>query len=216
MTTDAVVLVHGIWMTGWDLKLLARRLQKQGFTPYIFRYPSLHGSPAENAERLWHFVAEIEAERIHFVGHSLGGIVLMHFFSRYNVSNVGQTVLLGSPLRGSIVAERLMRFPRIGRYLLGRSIESGLLGGVPPWEQQTALGLIIGSRSIGVGQCLGRMCGVNDGTVLAVEAAIDETDHIHYLPVSHMGLVFKACVVPWITRFLQDASWSESDVKAES
>ena len=47
-----VILVHGIWMTGDDLRLLRRRLGRGGRRCRIFRYASLRRSPADNARRL--------------------------------------------------------------------------------------------------------------------------------------------------------------------
>ena len=49
---EAVVLVHGIWMTGLDLVLLRHRLRGAGFDATIHPYPSLSRTPTENARGL--------------------------------------------------------------------------------------------------------------------------------------------------------------------
>ncbi len=124
---ELVVLVHGIWMTGLEMGLLARRLVATGFVTRRFFYPSLRNSPAENARRLDRYLQRLQAERIHLVAHSLGGILLLHLFDNYTNLPEGRVVLMGSPVLGSRVAQRLDAIPGL-RLLLGRSGVSGLLG----------------------------------------------------------------------------------------
>ncbi|HEY7840488.1 MAG TPA: alpha/beta hydrolase, partial [Gammaproteobacteria bacterium] len=80
---ETVVLVHGLWVNGTDMTVLRRRLAQAGYDPRQFSYPSVSEPPAANAMALQAFVRELDAERVHFVGHSLGGIVLRHLFHDY-------------------------------------------------------------------------------------------------------------------------------------
>ena len=75
MLKSAVVLVHGLWVNGLDMSLLRRRLN-QDFQTYQFSYNSVKFSPSENADKVNELLTDIDASTIHFVGHSLGGLVI--------------------------------------------------------------------------------------------------------------------------------------------
>ncbi|OOO01091.1 MAG: hypothetical protein USCGTAYLOR_02713 [Chromatiales bacterium USCg_Taylor] len=77
---EAVILVHGLFMTGWDMTLLRWRLLRIGFITHQFSYPSTGFEPLRNAQALKNFTDRIDAPVIHFVAHSLGGLVVRHFF----------------------------------------------------------------------------------------------------------------------------------------
>ena len=101
---EAVVLVHGIWMRGGSLLVIARRLESAGYVCHPFTYASVRRTAAENADRLQVFSARLDADIVHFVGHSLGGIVILHLFDRHPWQRPGRVVFLGSPVNGSAVA----------------------------------------------------------------------------------------------------------------
>ena len=71
---DTVVLVHGLWMGSWVMSIMAMRLRRCGFRTALFSYPSMSNSLSENAAVLARFVAGLAVPRIHFIGHSLGGV----------------------------------------------------------------------------------------------------------------------------------------------
>lgn len=199
---EAVVLVHGIWMTGLDLVPLRLRLRRAGYDASIFRYPSLTASPERNADLLAAYAAGIEADTVHFVGHSLGGLVLLHLFDRHEVERPGRVVLLGAPARGSAVA-RVLSIRPITRPLIGRSGERGLLGGSPRWNARRDLGTIAGDHGLGVGRVLGAMEGPSDGTVGVEETRVEGAADRAVLPVTHTGLVFSGEVTEQVLGFLR-------------
>src|SRR5688572_14792252 len=70
----AVVFVHGLWLTGVESLYLRKRIAAdRGFHCASFTYRTTAGSMDGVVERLEKFVAGLDAERVHFVGHSLGG-----------------------------------------------------------------------------------------------------------------------------------------------
>ena len=198
-----MVCVHGLWMTGLEMTLLRRRLRACGFEVRQFRYPSVRRAPAENAARLARFVAGLQADIVHFVAHSLGGIVVLHLLARQADLPPGRVVMLGTPLRGSRVARRAAAIPPL-RWLLGRSLEQGLLGDHPPWPAGRELAMIAGTSGRGFGRLLlPSLPKPHDGTV-----AVDETDapcvrqHLQ-VPASHFGMLFSAPVAARVCRYLR-------------
>ncbi|HEB56510.1 MAG TPA: alpha/beta fold hydrolase [Gammaproteobacteria bacterium] len=201
---EVVVLVHGIWMTGFEMLLLRYRLYRSGYQTYLFHYPSLRRTPSENAASLNRFLKKISADRIHLLAHSLGGIVLLHLFHAFPQQKPGRVVMLGTPARGSELARRFYRKRRL-RPLLGQACEQGLLGGAPDWPEECELGLIIGDRPLGLLAQLfgGPLEKPNDGTVRVAETRIEQASDILRLPVTHFSMLADRRVAAAACRFLQ-------------
>lgn len=200
---EAVVFVHGIWMTGAEMVLLRRRLSQCGFDCFNFRYQSLRRSPRENAISLNKFLQTIQADTVHLVAHSLGGIVLLHLFDKYPQQKPGRVVMLGTPIRGSEVAQKLVSTRWLG-HLLGRSTVRGLLGDSPRWQADREVGMIAGTEGLGIGRIvmMGKLNEPNDGTVqLDSTCSSNFKDHIA-LPYSHHGMLFASPVAKAVCQFL--------------
>ena len=103
-----VILVHGIWMQGPLMQLLAWHLRSYGYQTRCVSYRFLSQSPAENSEILATALETVTTPTVHFVAHSLGGIVWLHYINSHT-TKPGRTVLLGSPVQGSNIAQRLHR-----------------------------------------------------------------------------------------------------------
>lgn len=201
---EAVVFVHGIWMTGLEMAVLRRRVAAAGYPVHAFRYRSLTACPAESAARLDAFLMTVDAEVVHLVAHSLGGLLLCHLFHDFPAQRPGRVLMLGTPLRGSELARRLYRRPW-SRWLLGRAAEQGLLGDGPGWPRSRPLGMIAGNRGLfGMGMLVaGRLPRPNDATVALAEtdtAAV--TEHLQ-VPYSHFGMLFARPVADAVVRYLR-------------
>ena len=208
---EAVVLVHGVWMNGIEFWRLRRNLQRAGYQCHTFKY-SVWGKPlAETATRLHEFTETIDAPIVHFVGHSLGGIILMHLFDQFPFTKEGRIVLLASPVNGSVVAKRL-NYTAFTRWLLGQSMERGLDGDVPEWKGWRDIGTIAGSLPLGVGLFVGGLVAPHDGTVMIEETELDGATDGIILPVSHMGILFSAEVAQQVPIFLQAGKFDEDTV----
>src|SRR5690606_37418828 len=60
---ESVVLVHGLWMPGWETFWLRRRLEAAGYSTFQFVYPTIDCGLDENAARLAEFAAALPGER---------------------------------------------------------------------------------------------------------------------------------------------------------
>lgn len=204
---QAVVLVHGIWMPGLEMGLLSQRLRDCGFTPYLFSYPSIRCDLSHNAARLQAFVETIDAPVVHFVAHSLGGLLVRQLFHDFPQQRPGRVVTLGTPHLGSQVARRMGRNP-FGKALLGRSFKHGLRGDVPPWTAQRELGVIAGNVGLGVGRLMGNLSGPNDGAVSVAETQLPGMTAHHVFPVNHVGLLFSKDVAKAVCCFLETGQFA--------
>jgi pimeloyl-ACP methyl ester carboxylesterase len=206
---ETVVLVHGLWMTGAVCALLARRLRGCGFEPVSFSYPSVRLTLEEAAQRLGRLVRERIAGRVHFVGHSLGGLVALELLAREPSIPAGRVVLLGSPCISSLAAEQLVR-SRSGRAVLGR--------GLPQWRAERGVevarrvetGAIAGTLRFGVASMVVTLPKPNDGAVTVAETKLPGLrDHL-VLPVTHSGLLVSARVARQVCGFLTDGRFTHA------
>ncbi len=201
---DAVVYVHGLWMVGAEAALLARRLRhERGYRLHTFRYASVRQPLPSIAAALHEAIAHIEAPRVHLLGHSLGGLVILHCLQRYSMSQPGRVVFMGSPVMGSRSAQALCRWP-LGRWLAGHAVANFLATPREArWDLPRELGIIAGTRPLGTGRLLARFREPNDGTVAVSETQLPGAKAHLALPVTHMGLLYSAVTAREIGSFLE-------------
>ena len=201
--TEAVIVAHGLWMPGMETKLLRHRLRAAGFEPYLFRFPTLRGTLAHNVDKLARFVESTPGERLHFVGYSLGGVVTLSLLARSVPARTGRVVCLGSPLTGSGTAAKLAS-SGIGRRIVGRSLMEHVEdGGIERWDLAPELGIIAGTRSLGIGRLIRRPDDANDGTVTVAETKLPGAKEHLSLPVTHTQMLFDRAVARQTIHFLR-------------
>lgn len=209
---EAVVFVHGIWMTGFEMSLLRRRVKKAGYDTYLFHYHSLRGTPHANAVKLDKYLRTIKADTIHLVAHSLGGIVLMHLLASFPKQKPGRVVMLGTPAKGSQVAKQLSQHP-LFHFLLGAAVEQGLLGDVPVWPVARELGLVVGTRRLGIGVLFtgGKLQQPNDGTVALSETEIPQATDLMMVEDSHFTMLADKNVAQAVVNFLHYGRFKQAN-----
>jgi pimeloyl-ACP methyl ester carboxylesterase len=208
----AAVFVHGLWLTGAESALLRRRVAaRHGFECHSFTYRTV-GLPMDAVlDRLAQFVERIDAERVHFVGHSLGGIVLYRYFEAQRAAPPGRVVFLGSPTVRSRTAERVGRLPLLST-LVGQLVARELVRqeGERHWRHERELGLIAGTRPLGLGRFFARFEEQCDGTIGVSETKLPgHTAHVT-LPVSHMGMLASTDVARQVGSFLETGQFESA------
>jgi pimeloyl-ACP methyl ester carboxylesterase len=204
--SEHVILLHGLWMRGFTLTMLRHRLGRAGYVVESFDYASVTGSLDTGIERLSRRVREAKNGKIHFVGHSLGGLVALQAVQRHPGLIDGRIVCLGTPLRGSAVARGISRLPG-GSFVIGKSL-SILREGIERWEGTQPAGSIAGSVPVGLGFAVGALTAPHDGTVSVAETELPGlTDHC-VVPATHTGLLFSEQAADQTVAFLRDARFS--------
>jgi pimeloyl-ACP methyl ester carboxylesterase len=206
-----VVYVHGLWMPGGESLLLAQRLLREfSFQVHALPYSAGTWSMEEITAHLQTFVRSLEVSAVHFVGHSLGGLVIYRFFERYPDQPPGRVVFLGTPCLESRAAVAAAR-SRLVSALMGPSVADELLRPRERrWTFERPLGIIAGTQALGLGQFLAGFDEECDGTVGVSETRLPgATDHI-VLPVSHMGMLVSPRVARETGLFLTNGRFSLS------
>jgi len=208
VTADDVVLAHGLWMPGIVMTPLAARLARAGYRCHVFQYAS-HRRPLEwNTERLARFVARrLPGRRAHYVGHSLGGLVVLATLAAHAAFPVGAVVLLGTPARGCLSA-RLVGGRVLGRWLLGASEPLWREGVQARWQRPEPLGVIAGTARFGLASAVVRLPGQNDGVVRVEETAVEGMRDRLVLPVAHSAMLVSRRVADRVAGFLREGRFA--------
>jgi len=198
---QVTILVHGIWMQGPLMQMMGRMLKAKGWRTKAVSYDFLSNTPAENAQYLYDEIGLLGAKKVNLVGHSLGGIVILHLLHQFPDLDIEKVVLIGSPVKGSSVARQVHKVP-ILRPLLGRSVEKGLLGGAPAFTANRPLGIITGKGRFGLTALLYPTGDDSDGVVLESETLLENaTDRVSIL-ASHSTMIFSRQCAEYVATFL--------------
>jgi len=210
------ILVHGLWMRGPALTVIKRRLEADSsWRALLFSYPTIIGSMSDHVRRLIDF-AQTHAQRseqLHFVGHSLGGLVILKALSVTDDLPPGRAVLLGSPLQGSRTVQRVARIP-FGRALLGGALATECIEwSLREWSGRRDVGVIAGSMGFGIGRVFGDLGDAHDGTVTVEETRLPGAkDHI-VMAATHTSLLLSAEVAEQTLYFLEHGRFSRQGAK---
>jgi pimeloyl-ACP methyl ester carboxylesterase len=191
-----VILVPGLWMPGAAMAVLALRLARAGYRTHVFGYQGRNPFDA-NVDRLARFLPH---KKSHYVGHSLGGVMVLEMLKRHPEVPAVSALLLGAPVRGCLAGRRFGGH-RTGRWMMGASR--------PLWEEREArwrrrepLGVIAGTVALGLGRAFGRLPGATDGVVCVSETTVDGMTARALVPRGHSLLIVSGQVGRLVEKFL--------------
>lgn len=209
---DCVVLLHGLIRSPRSLWLMEAALRAEGYAVVNRGYPSTRLPAEELAEiHVSQAVAACGPGRVHFVTHSMGGILLRLWLARHALPRLGRVVMLAPPNRGSELVDALhsvgavARLPGLGTLMLGPAgAELGTGAESLPNRLGAAgceLGIVAGTRSPNP-LTAALVPRPNDGKV-SVDSTMLEgmADHIA-LPVSHTFMMVNPLVIAQVLAFL--------------
>ena len=206
-------------MNGAEAGLLRHRLSDEhGYATVQFQYGTFEAGFMANADLLRDALDRIESPRIHLVGHSTGGVMALAALQRRPFPKPGRVVCLGSPLRGSMAAEKLAQLGELGAAVLGATGREGLVGRVlsDDYKPDRDIGSIAGTTSVGVGMMLGVLPEPNDGTIAEVETRMPWLkDHLSY-PVTHTGMLVSPEIAAQTAFFLRHGMFNRQSAAYRS
>ena len=198
-------------MNPLEMRYLGSQLEKSGFNVHYVYYQSVLKSPAENAAIIQKKIIQLNLSNLHLVGHSLGGVLLMHLFDQIDPKESdlpeGRVVMLGSPVKGSWIAKKFSEWPIVSP-LIAKSMPNALSGlDIPEWNTDRDWGMIAGTKGQGLGLITGGMPSVSDGTVLLEETIHPKQKEHIQVEKSHTALLFSKKVADLTSRFLNTGSF---------
>jgi pimeloyl-ACP methyl ester carboxylesterase len=194
---SGVVLLHGIARTPRGFRRMQGALETSGFATLNLGYES-RSQPLEALAEAIHpsitrFAEQVEGP-IHFVAHSMGGLLTRVYLARYRPSRLGRVVMLGTPNQGSEIAD-LLKNLKLYRAYFGPAGQQ--LTTARHQTQKARLpsvdypvGVIAGNRSVYPVSSAFVLPRPNDGRVSVENTKLEGmTDHL-VIGASH----------PWLTR----------------
>ncbi len=204
--SEVVILVHGLYMHGIAMLPLQHRLGACGFDCRRFSYPSLRRSVQDNAAGLFDFLRDIDSPIVHFLCHSLGGLVVRTMMLQSSWGRPGRVLTLCTPHLGCHVAKRLGANPALA-WILGKSLRKGLDGDLPPWPDDCDVATIAGNKPIGAGRIVRDLPKPNDGTVAVAETDLGP-DYAHaVLQETHSSILISRRAAEYACTYFKTGSF---------
>ncbi|HSR87687.1 MAG TPA: alpha/beta fold hydrolase [Pontiella sp.] len=218
-SSDTVVLLHGMARSSRSMNKMEKALQADGYTVINIGYPSTTASIEDLTVQVFKTLEPHirDTETIHFVTHSMGGIMLRQHLQRHALPNLGRVVMLAPPSRGSEVPDKLGH-TSLYKWIngpAGNQLGTGtdsipLRLEAPEFE----LGIIAGDRSIN--PILSMLIpGPDDGKVsLARVKPARYTDYIQ-LHATHACMMWNRAVIYQTRHFLKHGAFQQAEVLHE-
>lgn len=212
---ECVILLHGLARSARSMRPLQQALEAQGYHVENVGYASRHACVETLAEQAIAPALEkcADASRVHFVTHSLGGILVRQYLHQHPVNKLGRVVMLGPPNRGTEVVDRIGSWPGFHFINGDAGLQLGIGADSLPNRLGAAdfeLGVIAGNRSINPLLSL-VIPGDNDGKVSVSNTRLEGMkDHL-VMPVTHPLMMRNKKVIAQVIHFLQTGSFRHDD-----
>jgi triacylglycerol lipase len=213
---DCVILLHGMGRSDDSMKVIEQALMDNDYQVVNVDYPSTDYPIEQLATQYIPPVIKLceamGSGKIHFVTHSLGGILVRYLLQDHHIKNLGRIVMLSPPNQGSEVADQLTGWKPY--YWImgppGQQLGTGKEG-IPkslkpiPGE----IGIITGNVSYDP-WFSGIIPGEDDGKVAVESAKLAEMKDFLVVDSSHAFIMKSDKVIEQILYFLKKGHFDRS------
>jgi len=205
---EIVILLHGLGRTHRSMRTLARTLVNNAYQVVNTHYPSRQ-FPVESLVQYLH--GEIApwctdpSRKVHFVTHSLGGILVRSYVKMYPPVNLGRVVMLAPPNHGSEIVDIFRDHWWFRKFFGPIHLQLGTDSNSVPntlGPVNFELGIIAGNRSSNqIGSVL--IPGPNDGIVSVARARVEGMRDFLVVPYGHTFIMTRKVVAAQTVQFLR-------------
>jgi pimeloyl-ACP methyl ester carboxylesterase len=214
---ETVVLLHGLARSEKSMNKMARVLRADGYRVINHSYPSTTAKIEVLSKQAFKTLApQIKAaEKVHFVTHSMGGILLRQHLEKNQIKNLGRVVMLAPPSRGSEVTDKLGKLKPYQWVNGPAGNQLGTGAGSLPLQLKAPdfeLGIIAGDRSINPILSL-LIPGPDDGKVAVARVKpAASTDYLQ-LHVTHTFTMSNPKVIAQTKHFLKHGNFERAAIE---
>ena len=212
---DGVVFLHGIARTARSFRRMQAAMQASGFATLSLGYASRRKPLQSLAEDIHPAIAGFAGAvegAVHFVGHSMGGLLTRVYLARHRPLRLGRVVMLGTPNGGSEIADRLRGMSAYRAYFgpAGQQLitlrDAALTAMLPAVDYP--VGIIAGNRSIDPVSSTFLLPRPNDGRVSVHNTRLDGmADHI-VIAAAHPFLMRNTIAIEQTIAFLRNGRFT--------
>ncbi|WP_027160189.1 esterase/lipase family protein [Methylobacter luteus] len=212
--SEAIILLHGLARTSFSMNKAGKLLAAYGYKIINVNYPSrereIESLALEYIAQALKGCDSSRIKKIHFLTHSMGGILVRYYLSAKNIDKLGQVVMLAPPSQGSEIVDRLAGWPLFYRI----NGPAGLQLGTDKDSLPSALGpvnfpvgIIAGDRSVNPLLSL-IISGINDGKVSVNRAKVDGMRDFIVVPYSHPFIMRREHAIEQALHFIQQGRFA--------
>ena len=213
---EHVVLLHGLGRSKSAMWLLASRLEDAGYHVHRIGYESFRKTPEE-------IISSVEDDitaccekvngNIHFVGHSLGGLLIRAYLDRHRPENLGRVVMIGTPNQGTDFVDKYrdrwwMQFAGDAALSLGTDSDSFPNSLPKPYYP---VGVIAGLKD-GTDQ-EDDIAGADDGLVPLRSTPVDGMNDFVVVATSHSAMRYDRTVAEQTVNYLRHGRFQHLKAK---
>ncbi len=212
---ETVILLHGLARTSRSMMSVKRHFEGEGYAVINIDYPSRELTIQEIAERYLKpavLEAQEDSEKIHFICHSMGAIILRYYLQHTSINKIGRVVMMAPPNGGSELID-ILKKSRIARWIVGPA-------GCQLSTEKNSLVKQLGEINIPTGVIIGNwswnpffslfISGPDDGKVSIESSKLPGMQEQLIICTSHTFIMRNRDILQKSTRFLRNGSFSKS------
>jgi len=204
-----VILLHGLARTDASMRKMEGDLKASGYRVINVDYPSrketIEMLAVQYIDQAIERCRDSPVEKIHFVTHSMGGILIRYYLSKKPLEELGRVVMLSPPNQGSEVVDKVGKLP--GFYALNGPAGQQLgtdMGSLPNQlgSVNYPVGVITGNKTINPILSL-LIPGEDDGKVAVERARLAGMSDFLVAPYTHPMIMKRDWVINQTRYFLR-------------
>lgn len=211
---EVVILIHGFFKDESDMFRLKKHLSRLGYNPVTVNLPTRFGTLEDCTHMLQFKFSKIlssmqDIKKIHFVGHSMGGLIIRSFLANNYIPHLGRCVLIATPNHGTYLADLIGKYfsPALKIFKPLEALRTNKFRISKPLNSpQPEIGVIAGNKSnllLGI-----FLSGENDGIVEVNSVKFESMKDFIVKNYGHKEIHYQFEIAELVDSFLQSGSFN--------